>query len=601
MRLPQTVGEYRLLERIGGGAFGTVYRAEIEGELGYKQECALKLLDPGRAAAEPEEVAALADEARILSRLHHPAIVHVRRFTALSHEFFGDTWGLEMELVRGVTLDRVIAVQDRLSVPAVVSILAELLEGLHYAHGAKGQNGEFLGLVHRDLKPENIVVTFEGRLKLLDFGIARAEGRIGHDTAVGETKGTPLYMSPEQLRGETLTGASDLYAVGALAFELLTPERYVHLEDVPDVQAVLIAVSETRFEDRRELLEESLAAKPILSSDRAAEIVAWVESLLHHEEVDRVASASDALDALTSIAGLYKPHRSRDLLRKLVEELAEAPPEIPAPRGAPIRSNGPTQLVPSSGPREDSGDSSDWLVGPTPLRDVVDLDDAPAEDFPEASRSGWVVAGLVLVLGVGLALTALQMWNGGDDTPSDLPVVVSSGIASTVPAPDAIPAAEGEAVTDAEPADAEATPDEPEAEPADDVAEPAPTPAPKASPTPATWSPPVAVAEAPVAQASLEHTPPKVAVAGSPLKFRAKVVGDCTPELHWGAMEGPQGASSTFTSSGDGVWTTTIRIPYDARHASGVRYYLECCTSTGACPASFRSASSPQVVPAPAF
>jgi serine/threonine-protein kinase len=89
----------------------------------------------------------------------------------------GETWGLEMELVRGVTLDALIAEQGRLSVPAVVLIISELLEGLQYAHAAKDEEGLPLGLVHRDLKPENIVVTHEGRLKLLDFVMTRRLAR----------------------------------------------------------------------------------------------------------------------------------------------------------------------------------------------------------------------------------------------------------------------------------------------------------------------------------------------------------------------------------------------------------------------------------------
>ncbi len=607
MRLPQTVGEYRLIERIGGGAFGTVYRAEIEGSQGFKQECAVKLLDAGRAADEPEEVAALADEARILSRLHHPAIVHVRRFVELSHEFLGDTWGLEMELVRGVTLDRVIAVQDRLSVPAVVGILAELLEGLHYAHNAKGEDGEPLGLVHRDLKPENIVITHEGRLKLLDFGIARAEGRTGLETAVGETKGTPLYMSPEQLRGEALTGASDLYAVGTLAYELLTPERYVHLEEAPDVQAVLIAVSETVFEDRRGLLDESLAARPALSDKQAARLSGWVGALLHHEEIDRTKSAAEALDSLTSLSALYKPHRARELLKGVVDELAASPPDPePTPRPS-MASAGPTQLVPSSGPRTDGGDASDWLVGVKPLPEIEDADIEDLDDGDDeiVFRSSWVPIALAVVLGAGLLLTVLQLIGGGSDSATVVPVVVSSdpiGDETRSAAPDATE----DTLEESAPADEEAS--TPAGEVADEEAEtPAATdePTPAAAPAPKETKKPLVVASGSAWEAApvvkLTHTPPKVAVAGSPLKFKATVEGDCTPRVFWGAVEGPLGGRATFDFDGGTAWSTTIQIPYDAAHASGVRYYLTCCTGSGACPASFKSAASPQVVPAPAF
>lgn len=586
MRLPQTVGDYRFLERIGGGAFGTVYRAEIEGELGYKQECAVKVLDPGRAAAEPEEVASLADEARILSRLHHPSIVHVRRFVHLTHEFMGETWGLEMELVRGVTLDALIAEQGRLSVPAVVLIISELLEGLQYAHAAKDEEGLPLGLVHRDLKPENIVVTHEGRLKLLDFGIARAEGRIGHDTAVGETKGTPLYMSPEQLRGEPLTGVSDLYAVGTLAFELLTPERYVHLERAPDVQAVLIAVSETRFEDRRWLLERCLAEKPSLTAAQAEALASWLGALLQHETEDRTARAADALDELATIPGLYRPHRARELLKGLVDEIAGGLESLPELVPVPLVSAGPTQLVSSSGARHD-GDDQDWLLG-----DVS----AVVEISPRRSFRWWVsiFLGAATIVAALLSVVFLTEEGRPSDSGETIPALAEDPPAAapiTEPSP-AEPVVEDEPDVDA------TTFEEIPSEAASGVPVAEPTPAPK---TPG-WAPaPAVIAVVPPPELTLTHTPPPVAVAGSPLKLRVVVSGACAPKVVWGPSAGPLSKTKAFEFDGGGDWVTSVQVPYDTAHASGISYYVTCCTPAGTCPVSWRSPSSPHLVPAPAF
>jgi serine/threonine protein kinase len=613
MRLPQNVGEYRFIERLGGGAFGTVYRAEIRGELGYRQECAVKLLDPGRAASQPEEVAALADEARILSRLDHPTIVHVRRFVQLSHEFLGDTWGLEMELVRGATLDHLIARQTDLTVPAVVLILTELLDGLQYAHAATDAEGRPLGLVHRDIKPENIVISYEGRIKLLDFGIARVHGRIGQETSVGETKGTPLYMSPEQLRGESLGPPSDLYALGTLAFELLTPQRYVHLEDAPDVQVVLVAVSETRFEDRRWLLEKSLGERPGLSEKQRRKLIRWVGRLLVEEPGLRTQTAADALDELASIPGLTRPHRARDVLRDLVHEVF--PPDEPRSTASkvisgPVRSVGPTQLVPSVGVRPEGGDS-DWLVGRQPLEEALDV-----------SGRGWIPVGVAAILGLGLLIGALFLVRSDrptiDELPSGEPVAVDVPVMDVLVPTEApteeAPSEDGAgAEEDAAPVAASleaATPAPAIAEPAPAIAEPAPTPAvvePEETilkSSPGLWtgtSEPVVLADSGDQLGRIEHSAPTVVVAGSPLRFKLRVVGGeaCTPRLHWGPRGGAMYRLTPFVAAGDG-WAVAVQVPYDVAHAAGVSYHLDCCTASGSC-IGWKSAAEPERIAPPDF
>ncbi len=108
MRLPQTVGSYRLVERLGAGSFGSVYRAEVLGALGFSQDVAVKILDPARAIERPDLIASLADEAVLLSRLQHPNIVQVRGLERIEHDFLGTTYAMVMELVRGIPLRRLI-------------------------------------------------------------------------------------------------------------------------------------------------------------------------------------------------------------------------------------------------------------------------------------------------------------------------------------------------------------------------------------------------------------------------------------------------------------------------------------------------------------
>ena len=208
MRLPQTVGVYRLVERLGSGSFGTVYRAEVVGALGFSQDVAVKVLDPARAIERPDMVASLADEAALLSRLQHPNIVQVRGLEKIEHDFLGTTYAMVMELVRGIPLRRLIdaAVERGHVIPAQASLLllSEAAEALQYAHAMRGADGRPMNFVHRDMKPGNVLVTKDGRTKILDFGIAFAAERKVTSTAAGMTKGTVLYMSPEQVRGLAL-------------------------------------------------------------------------------------------------------------------------------------------------------------------------------------------------------------------------------------------------------------------------------------------------------------------------------------------------------------------------------------------------------------
>ncbi|MCO4769519.1 MAG: serine/threonine protein kinase, partial [Deltaproteobacteria bacterium] len=427
MRLPQTVGDYTLLQQLGSGSFGTVYRARIEGDLGFSQEVAVKLVDSRLSADRPDVIVALADEAQFLARLNHPHIVAVRRFQRVEHAFLGEVHLMEMELVRGVPLSRLLASvaleNTRLPVDAVLSMVLEAVDALVYAHDLTDPHGKPMGLVHRDLKPDNLLVGSDGRLKVLDFGIAWAEERSAQTTGTGMAKGTPMYMAPEQARGEDADPRGDLYALGTIAFECLTGERYVALPKAArvDLPMIIMSVATTTFESRVGVLEQALAEPEPRGRGLSPELARpWVELLgrmLAREKADRPSDAAAVARALDDLGAAWKPHLGRRYLQAAVRDLVPAPPDTQAET---VEAQGAGAAPgPLHGFRAALGDGA---AEPTRI--------SPVEERPVASRrSGFIVLAVGLLLAViGMIAVATREGpseEGGDAEAADEPVVAA--------------------------------------------------------------------------------------------------------------------------------------------------------------------------------
>jgi serine/threonine-protein kinase len=302
-----TAGEYRILHELGRGGMAAVYLAE---DLALGRRVAIKVMVPGLDATD-----GMADrfllEARTAAQLGHPHIIPIYavRTTDLLRYFV-------MKFVGGRSLDRVLAETGPLPIPVVLAILAQVGAALEHAHRR--------GVVHRDIKPANIMLDDDGSTIVADFGIAKVAQGVSL-TQTGSTVGTPTYMSPEQCTGKPVTGASDQYALGCVAFELLAGRPpFVHQEVVP----VLLA-------------HVSDAAPPLLPlrRDCPMTLAATIDRMLAKEPGERWPTLGEALIAAES-AGAAADPAVRTLMRELSgageEPIVQPMPSIPlSPLPAP--------------------------------------------------------------------------------------------------------------------------------------------------------------------------------------------------------------------------------------------------------------------------
>ena len=226
---PPPEDRYEILGRIAVGGMAEIYLAK---DIVNEREVVLKRLMPG-LQSDPEFVRMFYDEANIAARLRHPNIVTIHELGELDGSLF-----IAMELLPGVNLREMLVrlEESGRSLPVGLGIIVavDALAALDYAHRYTDQFDRSLKVVHRDVSPQNIIVTYEGDTKLLDFGVAKAEGRL-HVTRAGLIKGKFSYMSPEQLTGATVDGRSDLFALGEVLYEIFARKHPFYAEAEMDM------------------------------------------------------------------------------------------------------------------------------------------------------------------------------------------------------------------------------------------------------------------------------------------------------------------------------------------------------------------------------
>ncbi|CAN5885810.1 hypothetical protein BH11MYX2_BH11MYX2_07360 [soil metagenome] len=326
-------GKYRLDRRLGGGGMAEVFGASTKGAEGFERRVAIKRVLPGYSD-NPEFARMFIAEAKISSRLQHPNIVSVLDFDRDADQRLY----LVMELVDGKDLDA-LASTGPLPFGVAIFVIAETLRGLGHAHDLPIATDFHLhgsttmramkGVVHRDISPHNVLLSWEGMVKVSDFGIAKARTATSA-TGTEMLKGKPAYMSPEQANGEQLDGRSDLFAVGVMLWELLCGAR---LFAADDTRAMLAAV-----------MFKPIRRPRTIRTDLPKDLERVVMKLLERDVSARYTTAEAALAAL--LACTTNPRDGRADLQRLLAE--RFPADAPV-RHSAVRPRSPTQ-TPSSQP-----------------------------------------------------------------------------------------------------------------------------------------------------------------------------------------------------------------------------------------------------------
>jgi serine/threonine-protein kinase len=400
------VGRYELMSPIARGGMAEVWLARQSGPEGFEKVVALKRILAAAGNAN-DFVTMFLDEARIAAQLSHPNIAQIFE---LAED--GGTYYLAMEYLEGETLSHVLRRSRELSTPLpvglAVRVVSDAAAGLGHAHQKRARSGKPLDIVHRDVSPQNIMVTYEGVVKVVDFGIARAAGRAAR-TQMGSVKGKVTYMSPEQARGETVDARCDVFALGVVLFEALTGTRLHEGDD--DVRVL-----------RRLALHEALPTVRSRRPEVAPELDALVSQAMAAAPQDRFPSGIEMQVALEQYLRTAPPPSSSFELRQFVQQLFAdrlqrsramvmttasriTDPDMPVPPVPSARANQATVAAraPRAGPEPASGPHT------------------AAKTDPARPRSkGPLILGGAIVLGLALGVAwAMQQPKPGPEPAHD--------------------------------------------------------------------------------------------------------------------------------------------------------------------------------------
>ncbi|WP_236515041.1 serine/threonine-protein kinase [Sandaracinus amylolyticus] len=412
------VGPYRVLARLAAGGMSEILLARRAGLAGLERLVVLKRMLP-ELVAEPELRGALLDEARIMLGLRHPNVVAVQELASEGDELY-----LVMEYLRGdnlLALMRAVrAHKVEIDLALAVHVAAEICAGLHAAHELADDDGKPLHVIHRDVSPQNVFVTFEGEVKLIDFGIARFADRIAR-TKSGVVKGKFAYMAPEQFSGEPLDRRTDVFAAGVVLHELLTGRRlFARTSDRDMLMAIL-----------SDPVPRPSALAPTRGIPAALDEICM--RALARDRSERLATAGEMRSALREQMPALDPRLDpRETLSRLTKRvLAPRLAEVDALLRRARRTNGRVDR----GDREERRSRSEAPTMPIEI-DVAVEPIAEAIRGPSRPRQLVVVAGLAAIT---LGALSMSAWRAARSTPPDAEIAAPP-LAARAPAPEPTPA-----------------------------------------------------------------------------------------------------------------------------------------------------------------
>ncbi len=432
------VGRYELCAEIASGGMGRVYLGRARGPGGFEKLVAVKTVHPD-LTEEPQFIEMFLDEARIAARIDHRNVCQVFDFGEADGRYF-----IAMEFLVGEPVQRVLRKltrrerepdDDRI----IARIVAEAAEGLHAAHELTDELGEPLHVVHRDVSPQNVFVTYDGGVRIVDFGVARARGRL-HQTEADSLKGKISYMAPETMLRNEVDRRADVWGLGVILWELLAGSRLVRGANEVDIILNVTREPAPRVVDRRPDIDPEL------------ESIAWRALQLDPE--DRFASAREMAEALerwiarqgepvgmSQLAEYMRRHfaEERAAAFELVDSVRQSSSGITRARLDPTR---PIRNQPPPLPAPGADDDDD--VWPT-LELEVDVEPPARPARPAWMLPAFAALGGGLVVGAVVLGLALLRSDPPPVHASPLPIEAAAGVAPAAGDRDA-PGGSGEAL-----------------------------------------------------------------------------------------------------------------------------------------------------------
>ena len=405
---------YRDLVELGSGGMGDVYLSVVQGPAGFSKLLVVKRLRTS-LAQDPELLGMFLTEARIAARLNHPNVVQT-----IEVGFDGQRHFIAMEYLDGQSLQSLVRKAGGVGgVPLAMHlrILAETCAGLHYAHELTDLDGKLLGVVHRDATPHNVFVTYDGQIKIVDFGIAKVED--GERTRTGVLKGKVPYMAPEQIDGDPVDRRTDVYAVGAMLWHAATGQRL--WKGLSDIQ-VMTRVHSGTIPSPREInrlvperldaiVRRAMAHKRENRYPTCAELQADLEAFLDEQAATPGGQRTTARDVGKFTAGLFAEERVQlkaaiDGQLKLLRDSAEAPP-LPA-QGIPPGTLSVAAVQTNVSPFIDTNPEGVPIVTMEQAQALV--------HGPEKKSRGWIAAAAALAVVVIGGVVLLARKPAGSET-----------------------------------------------------------------------------------------------------------------------------------------------------------------------------------------